>query len=210
MEYYEPTIGTREIEVLPPDYVQSVANLSADDFLKIYLETLRYQDPFNQTDLSKSLEDMVRIQTIQYFTDMKNFLEELRGWLNQITFLNTATLIGKEFVFSTEVLDTIKRDTYYILAEDDYGEVVVRVYDGEAVVKELSITLERGLNSLDVSDLPKGQFSVEVLKNGSPISGWALGFKDTVEAVGVLEGELVIDLSSGVSVTADRILYVGG
>jgi len=79
MELYNQALKLESPKVLPKDYVQSVENLSASDFLKIYLETLRFQDPFNQTDLSKSLEDMVRIQQIQYFTDMKNFLSELKS-----------------------------------------------------------------------------------------------------------------------------------
>ncbi|WP_461829554.1 flagellar hook assembly protein FlgD [Aquifex sp.] len=210
MEFYDPTLRPESPQVLPKDYVQSVENMSASDFLKIYLEALRFQDPFNQTDLSKSLEDMVRIQQIQYFTDMKTFLEELKGWLNQITFLNTATLIGKEFLFRTDTLDTIKRDTYYLISDGDYEDVKVRIYDGDELVKELEISLKEGVNEFDVSELPEGQFRVEFLRNGLPVEGIVLAFRDSVKAVGIINQELVLDLASGVSVGADRIVYVGG
>lgn len=210
MEYYDPALRPESPQVLPKDYVQSVENMSASDFLKIYLETLRFQDPFNQTDLSKSLEDMVRIQQIQYFTDMKTFLEELKGWLNQITFLNTATLIGKEFLFRTDTLDTIKRDTYYLISDGDYEDVKVRIYDGEELVKEIEISLKKGVNELDVSELPEGQFRVEFLRNGLPVEDIVLAFKDSVKAVGIINQDLVLDLASGISVGADRIVYVGG
>jgi len=210
MELYNQTLKLESPKVLPKDYVQSVENLSASDFLKIYLETLRFQDPFNQTDLSKSLEDMVRIQQIQYFTDMKNFLSELKSWLNQITFLNTATLIGKEFLFKTDTLDTVKRDTYYLLSDDNYERVKLRIYDGENIVKEVELSLKKGVNEFSVSDLPKGQFRLEFLKDGLPIKGITLAFKDRVKAVGIINQDLVLDLNSGISVGADKIVYVGG
>ena len=210
MEFFEPSIKPQDPRVLPKDYIQSVENMSASDFLKIYLETLRYQDPFNQTDLSKSLEDMVRIQQIQYFTNMKTFLDELRGWLNQMTFLNTATLIGKEFLFKTDTLDTIKRDTYYLISDDNYDSIKVRVYDGDELVREIEISLEKGVNEFDVSELPEGQFRVEFVKEGLPVEGITLAFKDSVKAVGIINQDLVLDLASGISVGADRIVYVGG
>ena len=153
---------------------------------------------------------MVRIQQIQYFTDMKTFLEELKGWLNQITFLNTATLIGREFLFRTDTLDTIKRDTYYLISDGDYEDVKVRIYDGDELVKELEISLKEGVNEFDVSELPEGQFRVEFLRNGLPVEGIVLAFRDSVKAVGIINQELVLDLASGVSVGADRIVYVGG
>ncbi len=210
MEFYEQKVRPDTPKVLPKNYVQSVENMSASDFLKIYLETLRFQDPFNQTDLSKSLEDMVRIQQIQYFTNMKSFLNELKGWLNQITFLNTATLIGKEFLFKTDTLNTIKRNVYYLISDDNYENIKVRIYDGDELVREMEISLKKGVNKFDVSKLPKGEFRVEFLKEGLPVKGITLAFKDKIKAVGVINKDLVLDLDSGISVNADKIVYVGG
>ncbi len=209
MDFYEPQ-EVSKIKILPPDYVQDISNMSAQDFLKIYLETLRYQDPFNQTDISKSLDDMVKINQVQYFTQMKQFLESLKLWMNQMTFLNTVNLIGKEFIFKTDTLDTIKRDTYYIVSDSDKGEVSVRIYDGDEVIKEFKKEIKKGINELDVSSLPDGQFTVKIFKEGNEVRGWNLGFKDSIKSVGIINNELILDLASGVSVSSDRIIYVGG
>ncbi|WP_461831583.1 flagellar hook assembly protein FlgD [Aquifex sp.] len=209
MDFYEPQ-EVSKIKILPPDYVQDISNMSAQDFLKIYLETLRYQDPFNQTDISKSLDDMVKINQVQYFTEMKQFLESLKLWMNQMTFLNTVNLIGKEFIFKTDTLDTIKRDTYYIVSDSDKGEVSVRIYDGDEVIKEFKKEIKKGINELDVSSLPDGQFTVKIFKEGNEVRGWNLGFKDSIKSVGIINNELILDLASGVSVSSDRIIYVGG
>jgi len=210
MEFYDPQVNQKEVKILPKDYVQSVENMSATDFLKIYLETLRYQDPFNQTDISKSLDDMVKINQIKYFTEMKQFLESLKAWMNQMTFLNTATLIGKEFIFKTDVLDTIKRDKYYILSPENVDGAKVRIYDGDELIKEIKMDLKKGLNELDVSDLPKGQFSVKILSGDNEITGWQLGFKDKINAVSILNGDLYLEISEGNLISSDKIIYVGG
>ncbi|RME13534.1 MAG: hypothetical protein D6804_00135, partial [Aquificota bacterium] len=97
-----------EPKVLPKNYTQGVDNLSSDDFLKIYMETLKYQDPFQPQDLSKMLEDMTRLNQVKYMNDMRSFMEGLKGWFNQITLLSGLNLIGKEFVFSTDRVDTLK------------------------------------------------------------------------------------------------------
>ncbi|NPA32273.1 MAG: flagellar hook assembly protein FlgD [Aquificae bacterium] len=209
MATYE-TPPLNEPKILPPDYVQSVDNLSAQDFLTIFLETLRYQDPFTQTDISKSLDDIVKLNEIKYFTEMREFLSGLKTWLNQMTFMNAVSLIGRDFIFRTEVLDTLSGNPYYIVSEEDYDEVKVVIYDGQEPIKEIRMELKRGLNELDTSSLPEGQFTVKVFYREEEITGWSLGFKQRVSAVGVLGDGIVLELEDGSSVPADSILFAGG
>ncbi len=196
--------------VVGPDYVQSFDTMSSEDFMRIYLETLRFQDPFNQQDLSKSLEDMVRLNQIRFYTDMRMFMDGFTAWMNQITFLQTLNLIGKEFVFATDTLDTIKGGEYYILSGERIEGVKVRIYDGEELIKEIEMDLEKGLNAIDISDLPKGQFTVKIFKGDLEITNWQLGFKDTVKSAGIVNGELILDLLSGRQASASDIIYTGG
>jgi len=198
-----------EPRIVGPDYVQSFDNMSATDFMKIYLETLKFQDPFKQQDISKSLEDVVRLNQVRFYTDMKLFTESLTAWMNQMTFLQTVNMIGREFVFGTDVLDTVKGGDYYILSGERVRDVVLKVYDGEEVIREIELDLERGLNPVDISDLPKGQFKVKLFKGDYELPGWQLGFMDTVRSAGIVNGELVLDLLSGRQVSASQIIYTG-
>jgi flagellar basal-body rod modification protein FlgD len=198
-----------EPKVVGPDYVQSFDNLSAEDFMKIYLETLRYQDPFRQQDISKSIEDVVRLNQIKFYTDMKFFMDSFTTWMNQITFLQTINLIGKDFVFSADVLNPADGTEYYIVAGERVAGVKVQIYDGDELVKEIEMDLERGLNPLDLSDLPAGQYTVRITKDDFEVSGVQLGFKDRVKSVGIIGGELMLELESGRQVSAGRIIYVG-
>jgi len=118
-------------------------------------------------------------------------------------------MIGREFVFGTDVLDTVKGGDYYILSGERVRDVVLKVYDGEEVIREIELDLERGLNPVDISDLPKGQFKVKLFKGDYELPGWQLGFMDTVRSAGIVNGELVLDLLSGRQVSASQIIYTG-
>jgi len=199
-----------EPKVVRGDYIQSFDNLSSTEFMKIYLETLRYQDPFKDSDLSKMLEDMVRLNQIRFFNDVQNFINGVSAWFNQMTFINGVSLIGKSFVFSTDTIDTVKGGTYYLLSPEDLEDVRIEIYSGEEKVKELKMDLSKGLNKLEIGDLPKGQYTVKVIKDGLEIDFVKLGYEDTISAVGIINGELIFDLESGRQANASQILYAGG
>lgn len=203
-------VKPKEPKIVGPDYVQSFDTMSAEDFMKIYLETLKFQDPFNQQDLSKSLEDMVRLNQIRFYTDMKFFMENFKAWMNQITFMQTINLIGKEFVFATDTIDTIKGGEYYVLSGERIQNVKVEIYDGDELVKRIEMDIEKGLNSIDISDLPKGQYTVKFVKGDYEVPGLQLGFKDSVKSAGVINGDLMLDLLSGRQASASQIIYTGG
>ncbi len=199
-----------EPKVLPKNYTQGVDNLSSEDFLKIYMETLKYQDPFQPQDLSKMLEDMTRLNQIRYMNDMKNFMESLKGWFNQITLLSSLSLIGKEFVFSTDKIDTLKGGQYYLLSSEDIKGATIRIMDGDDVIKEYQVDINKGLNPIELRDLPKGQFSVQILKNGMPVDGLNLGVMGKIKSVSVSGGELLFELENGELVSPSRLIYAGG
>ncbi len=199
-----------EPKVLPKNYTQGVDSLSSEDFLKIYMETLKYQDPFQPQDLSKMLEDMTRLNQIRYMNDMKSFMEGLKGWFNQITLLSSLSLIGKEFVFSTDKIDTLKGGQYYLLSSEDIKGATIRIMDGDNVIKELQLDINKGLNPIELRDLPKGQFSVQILKNGMPVDGLNLGVMGKIKSVIVSGGELLFELENGELVSPSRLIYAGG
>ncbi len=197
-------------KIVGPDYVQSFDNMSATDFMKIYLETLRYQDPFKANDISKAMEDLVRLNQIRYYTEMQSFIEKITSWFNQMTFLQTLSLLGKEFLFETKTLDTLKGGDYYILSYDNVDNVTIEILDGDEVIKRIETDLVKGLNPLDISDLPRGQFTVRIKKEDLELDRWKLGIKDIVVASGIIDGELMLDTASDRQFPASNIIYAGG
>lgn len=199
-----------EPKVVPKNHSRGLDNLSSDEFLKIYMETLRYQDPFQSQDLSKMLEDMTRLNQVKYMNDMKIFMEGLKGWFNQVTLLSSLSLIGKDFVFSTDRLDTIKGGQYYLLSSEDVKGATLKIMDGDDVVKEVKVDIKKGLNPINLEGLPKGQFEVKLLKDGMALEGVSLGFKEKIRSVSVSGGELLFELERGEFVSPSRLIYAGG
>jgi len=197
-------------KVLPSNYTPRVDSLTSEDFMKIYLETLRYQDPFQQQDISKMLDDMVKLNQVKFFNDIRSFTEGIKALLNQATLISSLSLVGKDAIFSTDGVDTLKGGQYYILSPEELNDVTVKFIDGDTVVKELKINLKKGLNELDLSDLPSGKFEVKAYKDGLEYSHLQIGMKGTIKAATVLDGKLLFELSDGSLLDSSKIIYVGG
>lgn len=204
------SIKPPEPKILPKNYTQGIDNLSSEDFLKIYMETIKYQDPFQPQDFSKMLEDMTKLNQVRYMNDMKTFIEGLKGWFNQITLLSSLNLVGKEFVFSADRLDTMNGGQYYLISSEEIKGATLKIMDGDEVVKEINIDINRGLNPIDISDLPRGQFDIKLINNGLPVEGVNLGYLAKVKSVNVLDGELLFELENGELVSPSRLIYAGG
>lgn len=200
----------QEPKVLPPNYTPGVDNLTSEDFLKIYMETLRYQDPFQAQDLSKMLDDMVKLNQVRFFNDIRSFTEGLRALFNQSTLISSLSLVGKDVIFSTEEVNTVKGGQYYLLSPENISQATVKFFDGDQVVKEIRIDLRKGLNELNLDGLPRGQFRVKVFKDGLEYPNVQLGIKGSIKAAAVMNGQLLFELSDGSMIDPSKIIYLGG
>jgi flagellar basal-body rod modification protein FlgD len=200
----------QEPKVLPPNYTLGVDSLTSEDFLKIYMEILRYQDPFQAQDLSKMLDDMVKLNQVRFFNDMRSFTEGLKALFNQSTLISSLSLVGKDVIFSTEEVNTVKGGQYYLLSPENISQVTVKFFDGDQVVKEIRIDLKKGLNKLNLDDLPMGQFQVKVFKDGLEYPNVQLGIKGSIKAAAVMNGQLLFELLDGSMIDPSKIIYLGG
>jgi flagellar basal-body rod modification protein FlgD len=200
----------QEPKVLPPNYAPGVDSLTSEDFLKIYIETLRYQDPFQSQDLSKMLDDMVKLNQVRFFNDMRSFTEGLKALFNQSTLISSLSLVGKDVIFSTEEVNTVKGGQYYFLSPEDVSQATVKFFEGDQVVKEIKIDLKKGLNELNLDGLPKGQFRVKVFKDGLEYPNVQLGIKGSIKAAAVMNGQLLFELLDGSMIDPSKIIYLGG
>jgi flagellar basal-body rod modification protein FlgD len=206
----EVSFKPQEPKVLPPNHTLGVDSLTSEDFLKIYMETLRYQDPFQAQDLSKMLDDMVKLNQVRFFNDIRSFTEGLKALFNQSTLISSLSLVGKDVIFSTEEVNTVKGGQYYLLSPENISQATVKFFDGEQVVKEIKIDLKKGLNELNLDGLPKGQFKVKVFKDGLEYPNVQLGIKGSIKAAAVMNGQLLFELLDGSMIDPSKIIYLGG
>jgi len=206
----EVSFKPQEPKVLPPNYTPGVDSLTSEDFLKIYMETLRYQDPFQTQDLSKMLDDMVKLNQVRFFNDMRSFTEGLKALFTQSTLISSLSLVGKDVIFSTEEVDTVKGGQYYLLSPENISQATVKFFDGDQVVKEIRIDLRKGLNELNLDGLPRGQFQVKVFKDGLEYPNVQLGIKGSIKAAAIMGGQLLFELLDGSMIDPSKIIYLGG
>jgi flagellar basal-body rod modification protein FlgD len=206
----EVSFKPQEPKVLPPNYTPGVDSLTSEDFLKIYIETLRYQDPFQAQDLSKMLDDMVKLNQVRFFIDMRSFTEGLKALFNQSTLISSLSLVGKDVIFSVEEVNTVKGGQYYLLSPEDVSQATVKFFDGAQVVKEIRIDLRKGLNELNLDGLPRGQFRVKVFKDGLEYPNVQLGIKGSIKAAAIMNGQLLFELLDGSMIDPSKIIYLGG
>jgi flagellar basal-body rod modification protein FlgD len=206
----EVSFKPQEPKVLPPNYTPGVDSLTSEDFLKIYIETLRYQDPFQAQDLSKMLDDMVKLNQVRFFNDMRSFTEGLKALFNQSTLISSLSLVGKDVIFSVEEVNTVKGGQYYLLSPENISQATVKFFDGDQVVKEIRIDLRKGLNELNLDGLPKGQFQVKVFKDGLEHPNVQLGIKGSIKAAAIIGGQLLFELLDGSTIDPSKIIYLGG
>jgi len=206
----EVSFKPQEPKVLPPNYTPGVDSLTSEDFLKIYMETLRYQDPFQTQDLSKMLDDMVKLNQVRFFNDMRSFTEGLKALFTQSTLISSLSLVGKDVIFSTEEVNTVKGGQYYLLSPKNISQATVKFFDGDQVVKEIRIDLRKGLNELNLDGLPRGQFQVKVFKDGLEYPNVQLGIKGSIKAAAIMGGQLLFELLDGSMIDPSKIIYLGG
>ncbi|ADC88984.1 flagellar hook capping protein [Thermocrinis albus DSM 14484] len=198
-----------KVRILPPNYTQGVDNLSPQDFLKIYLETLRFQDPFQQQDLSKMLDDMVKLNQVKFFNDVRNTLENLKDLTLQMTLAAGLSVLNREVYVSSE--DIIPNGaTYYLMSDRDIKGAVVQFTNDRGDVKTIRMDIEKGVNVLSTEALSEGTWKVNVLYGGEQVQGVSLLVKDKVRSVELMGGQVMLELYKGGNVPITKLVRVEG
>jgi flagellar basal-body rod modification protein FlgD len=82
------------------------------------------------------LDDMVKLNQVKFFNDIRSFTEVLKVLFNQLTLISSLSLVGKDVIFSTEEVNTVKVGQYYLLSPEDVSQATFKFFDGEQWVSE--------------------------------------------------------------------------
>ena len=138
------TLPTNENDIVSnPDGI-----LEKDDFLKLLLIELQYQDPTDPMDTEKILSQTSELASLEASTNTNKALEELSKTLVQTSGMSIVSAIGKMGSLGDNaiILDENADTLFEIYFADDVkgGTVTVKDVDGNPV------------RTLDIADLPKG------------------------------------------------------
>jgi len=112
--------------------INASATLGQNDFLKLLVAQLKYQDPMKPTDSSQFMGEMAQFSTVQGVTSMGTTMEGM-SHANDVS--QAIALIGKEIRY--KALDgTIGSGTVQS-TQTDNGAVTLQLADGDVVLKDV-------------------------------------------------------------------------
>jgi flagellar hook assembly protein FlgD len=183
-------------------------NLTTRDFLKIYLKMLKLQDPTEPLKVEDMIQQNYLLQQISFLTNLEETLQNLLN-AQKLSYITQASfLIGKNVVFQTNTITDPSAD-YVLQSPQDYINAEISVINnapGE-VVKSYTTDLVKGINPLQLDDLPAGEYRVTVSRDGQTLNDVILGIEGTVQYVSLSGDEPVLGLPFGEKPLKD-VVYI--
>ena len=80
------------------------SSLGQDDFLKLMMEQLQNQDPFNPTDNTQFISQMAQLTSVSGISEMNSNLAALTSSMYSTQMLDASSLIGKDVLVDSDVV----------------------------------------------------------------------------------------------------------
>jgi len=168
------TSTTRVTKTTSTDQIVSNPNaqLTSDDFMKLFITQLKYQDPTQPMDTDKMLQETSQMTQLKSNQDLSIGLKKLISRLDESREFNSVALIGKTIDTgkNSVILDKNKNDIPFDLYfKDDFIDATIKIEDLNGnIVKEIKIKDgEKGIQhfSWDGTDdngnkLPEGSYKI--------------------------------------------------
>lgn len=168
--------------------------VNRDQFLKLLVTQLRYQDPLNPMESTEFTSQLAQFTSLEQLYNLNSSFEGLKNAMTSQNNYQAVNLIGKSVIASGNTLrvqDTrVLNQGSYIL-EGPAGQVKISIYDKDGIlVKTLDKTaVEAGLNPINWDGLglygqtvSDGDYTFEVKAYD--------GIGEMVEAAVYIEGEI--------------------
>lgn len=192
------------------------AKMKNEDFLKVLLADLAWQDPLNAKDISDFISNTVKLRQMEVLNDFQKTVELLKKANEANSLLYASNLIGKKIFYegsSTYVENGKSRVKFKLEDNADFVKVTVMDKNGKVVESKSFSNLEGGKEypfEIDNLDLKDGYYTVYVeAKKG----------KQAVKATLISEGyvESVLKSKDGIKVSVhndeidlNSIVQIGG
>jgi len=191
-------------EIVEAGYDNS--KMDNEDFLKVLLADLAWQDPLNANDITDFIDNTIKLRQMEVLNDFQQTVDMLEEVSQTNSLLYASGLIGKKIYyegFNTYVENGIS--TVKFKLEEDADIVTVTVMDekGNVVEQESFSNLEANKEypfEINNPNLPDGYYTVyiDAQKDGESV-------KATVISEGLVESVLKTDDGIKVIVNNDEI-----
>ncbi len=150
---YGENIATYGAVPQATDTVENKTALGKDDFMKLLLIQLQYQDPTEPMDTEKILTQTSQLAALEASDNTKTALENLTASLGNAQQFSTIAAIGKTADLGSDAIahDKGSTSTFEIYFPNDIQQGVVDISDSDGNV----------IGSIDVGTNPSGVYSFD-------------------------------------------------
>jgi len=113
--------------------------LDKDDFMKLFLTELQYQDPTSPMDTDKMIDQTASLTTVESMQNMTKSIDQLVGSFQSVSYLNTLSTIGQlantglNGIKVTEGATVDLKEAIYIPHDFDNAKIIVKNSSGDKV-----------------------------------------------------------------------------
>ncbi len=205
-------IAGKDIKVYDANYDNS--KVDQEGFLKVLLTSFQFQDPFETQDISKFIDNTVKLRELEV---MKNFEDAVKSLdSNNTLFLNTTNLIDKKVQYQGDwtLVEGGKSEVGFI-PKRDANQATLYIYDenNDVVAQKEFQNLQAGQRydfALEDEEIPDGYYKVSVVAKDKdkdvPVDTYA-----TAKVTGIQkDGADIVALFDKGTIKIDDLEKIGG
>lgn len=185
--------------------------LGKEQFLGLLMAQLGSQDPLNPADSTEFVAQLSQFASLEQLTNLGQRMDDLVTISGASNAANAVSLLGKEVRVDGNKIQGPRGLVFYDLdAPAKSGKLEVLNKKGEIVRSVTDIPLAKGLNELEIKDLPEGEYTVRLKaldeKNAEMEPNLSVGEK--VRAVAFNGPTPTVIFESGKTLLASNVIEI--
>jgi len=155
-----------EPKVVGADYDNS--KMSKEDFLRVLLANLQWQDPLEAADINEFINNSVKLREMEVLNSFEDSVKELVESNTMLALVSASSLIGKKVQYKgnvTYVQDGVGYAEFKLDSDADLVKVSLLDKDGNVVDSQLFYDLKGGVTypfEINNPDLKTGYYTVMI------------------------------------------------
>ena len=201
-----------EPKIVGPDFDNS--KMSKEDFLKVLLANIQWQDPLEAADINEFISNSVKLREMEVLNSFENSVKELEESNSMLALISASSLIGRKIRYAG-IVTYVENGKGYAEFKLDSDADLVKISlideDGNVVDSNIFYDLEGGITypfEIDNPELKDGYYTVmvEAYKGEEKVNSAVVSevivssIQKLDDKIKIISGTLEIDLSEIVGI----------
>ncbi len=206
--------NSQQVKVVGPDFDNS--KMSKEDFLKVLLANIQWQDPFEAVDINEFINNSVKLREMEVLNSFEDSVKELEESNSMLALISASSLIGKKVRYEgniTYVENGMGYAEFKLDSNADLVKVSLIDEDGNVVDTNLFYDLEGGVTypfEINNPDLKNGYYTImiEAYKGDEKVNS-TITSEIIVSSIQRIDGKIKI-ISGPLEIELNNVVGIGG